>query len=156
MRQTRLRDWAFFVMIALMAGFASRAFLIHASTIVPAIDDTAGRAADMQSPISDKQPQGTAESSGPALNAYDGLYALKIGERVMVGKLILVYRGFDGQGRFKLDLAIPELGANTYYPYHFRRKDSGKTIRLNNYAFKILSARRTVLHLKAEDNSAGG
>ena len=143
-------------MIALMAGFASRAFLIHASTIVPVIDDTTGRAADITSPIRDKQPQGTARKSDPARNAYDSLYALKIGERVMVGKLILVYRGFDEQGRFKLDVAIPELDANTFYPYHFHRKDSVKTIKLNNYAFRVLSARRTVLHLKAEDNSAGG
>jgi hypothetical protein len=151
MRQTRLKDWAFFVMIALIAGFASRAFLIHADTVVPSRDETIGRAADIKSPIGDRQSQETAKKSDSARYAYNNFYALRVGEKVMVGKLILVYRGFDEEGRFKLDVAVPELDADAYYPYHFRRKDSAKTIKLNNYAFRVLSARRTVLHLQAAD-----
>ena len=156
MRKMRLRDWAFFVMVALMAGFASRAFLIHASTVAAGNDNTTGRAADVISPIGDNQPQDTAREPEPARYARNNTYALRIGERVKVGKLILVYRGFDKQGRYKLDVAIPELDANSFYPYHFRKGDSANTIKLNNYAFKVLSARRTVLHLQAEDDSTGG
>ena len=151
-----MMDWAVLLFIALIAGFASRSFLIHASAIVPEIADMNGQAAGSTSLTVNETPGYSGQKPKQAQNAFGNLHTLRIGEKVTVGKLLLVYRGFDEQGRFKLDVAIPDLDAHTFYPYQFRKKDSTKGIKINNYTFKVLSARRNVLHLQAEDGSIGG
>lgn len=156
MKKHRVMDWIFLLFIALIAGTASRSFLIHASSIVPETVENRGQAAGAAWLNGKGTPADTADNPKQVLNAFENLYTLRIGEKVRVGKLLLVYRGFDEQGRFNLDVAIPALDAHTFYPYHFRKKDFAKGIKLNIYAFKVLSVRRNVLHLQAEDNSTGG
>ena len=155
MKKAGLKDWILLLVIALICGFASRSFLIHASAVASSPDQVAVNSAVVSSTAKDGNTGYAGEQSRRTQNALGNMYILKINEKVKVGNLLVVYRGFDEQGQFKLDVAIPEFDAQAFYPYRFRKKDSKKGIKLANNAFKVLSARRKVLHLQAQDAPIG-
>jgi hypothetical protein len=67
------------------------------------------------------------------------------------GKSQIIYRGLDGDSKFKIDVVIPELDPNAFYGYRLSIDKARQGFRLAGQNFKLISARKSAIriwHLK--------
>ena len=66
---------------------------------------------------------------------------------IQIGKSKIVYRGLDGNAKFKIDVAILELDPNAFYRYRIPIKAAKKGFRLVGQNFRLISARKSAIEL---------
>jgi len=66
---------------------------------------------------------------------------------IQIGKSKIVYRGLDGNAKFKMDVAILELDPNALYRYRIPIKAAKKGFRLVGQNFRLISARKSAIEL---------
>jgi len=66
---------------------------------------------------------------------------------IKIGKSKVVYRGLDGNAKFKMDVVILELDPNAFYRYRIPIKAAKKGFRLVGQNFKLISARKSAIQL---------
>jgi hypothetical protein len=66
---------------------------------------------------------------------------------IQIGKSKIVYRGLDGNAKFKMDVAILELDPNALYRYRIPIKAAKKGFRLVGQNFRLISARKSTIEL---------
>ena len=66
---------------------------------------------------------------------------------IQIGKSKIVYRGLDGNAKFKMDVAILELDPNAFYRYRIPIKAAKKGFRLVGQNFRLISARKSAIEL---------
>ncbi len=71
-----------------------------------------------------------------------------------IGVAAIIYRGLEGSKKFRIDVMISELDPEVFYPYRFDIRGAKKGFRLANTKFKLLSARKSYLHLQLVDTKA--
>ena len=72
---------------------------------------------------------------------------LVLDREITFGKSKIVYRGLDGNAKFKMDVAILELDPNAYYRYRIPIKAAKKGFRLAGQNFRLISARKSAIQL---------
>ena len=70
-----------------------------------------------------------------------------------IGKSKIVYRGLDGNAKFKMDVAILELDPKAFYRYRIPIKAAKKGFRLAGHNFRLISARKSAIQLWRLKNS---
>ena len=63
------------------------------------------------------------------------------------GKSKIVYRGLDGNAKFKMDVVVLELDPNAYYRYRIPIKAAKKGFRLAGQNLRLISARKSAIQL---------
>jgi hypothetical protein len=66
---------------------------------------------------------------------------------IKFGKSKIVYRGLDGNAKFKMDVVILELDPNAFYRYRIPVKAAKKGFRLVGQNFRLISARKSAIQL---------
>ena len=66
---------------------------------------------------------------------------------IQIGKSKIVYRGLDGNAKFKIDVAILDLDPNSLYRYRIPIKAAKKGFRLVGQNFRLISARKSAIEL---------
>jgi len=66
---------------------------------------------------------------------------------IKFGKSKIVYRGLDGNAKFRMDVAILELDPNAFYRYRIPINDAKKGFRLAGQNFRLISARKSAIQL---------
>jgi hypothetical protein len=72
----------------------------------------------------------------------------QINRKQSAGKAEFIYRGLVGQSEFQIDIIIPELDPQVFYPYRFKISEAKKSFRLANHEYKLISAKKGALQLK--------
>ena len=72
---------------------------------------------------------------------------LVLDQDIKIGKSKIVYRGLDGNAKFKMDVVILELDPNAFYRYRIPIKAAKKGFRLVGQNFKLISARKSAIEL---------
>jgi hypothetical protein len=76
---------------------------------------------------------------------------LALNHEKAIGKSKIIYRGLDGDSKFKIDVVIPELDPNAFYGYRLSIDTARQGFRLAGQNFKLISARQSAIriwHLK--------
>jgi hypothetical protein len=76
---------------------------------------------------------------------------LALNHEKTVGKSIIIYRGLDGDSKFKIDVVIPELDPQAFYGYRLSIDKAHQGFRLGGQNYKLISARKSAIriwHLK--------
>ena len=63
------------------------------------------------------------------------------------GKSKIIYRGLDGDSKFKIDVVIPELDPNAFYGYRLSIDKARRGFRLAGQNFKLISARKSAVRI---------
>jgi hypothetical protein len=72
---------------------------------------------------------------------------LVLDQDTKIGKSKIVYRGLAGNAKFKMDVVILELDPNAFYRYRIPVKTAKKGFRLVGQNFRLISARKSAIHL---------
>lgn len=94
-----------------------------------------------------EQPGGrrqTLQTAGFGKN----LLMLPLEKPYSVGRIELIYRGLLNDGRFRVDVVIPELDPNRAYPREISVGDAKAAFRLAGERFRLLAANDIYLHLE--------
>ncbi len=76
---------------------------------------------------------------------------LALNHEKTIGKSKIIYRGLEGDSKFKIDVVILELDPQAFYGYRFEIDDARQGFRLAGQNFKLISARESAIqiwHLK--------
>ena len=76
---------------------------------------------------------------------------LALNHEKTIGKSKIIYRGLEGDSKFKIDVVILELDPQAFYGYRFPIDDARRGFRLAGHNFKLISARQSAIqiwHLK--------
>ena len=76
---------------------------------------------------------------------------LALNHEKTIGKSKIIYRGLEGDSKFKIDVVILELDPQAFYGYRFSIDDARQGFRLVGQNFKLISARKSAIqiwHLK--------
>jgi hypothetical protein len=76
------------------------------------------------------------------------LLMLPLEEPYPVGRIELIYRGLLNDGRFRVDVLIPELDPNRTYPREISVRDAKDAFQLAGERFRLLAANDIYLHLE--------
>jgi hypothetical protein len=88
---------------------------------------------------------------GAPLNPTKEKIRLVLNHEKAIGKSKIIYRGLDGDSKFKIDVVIPELDPNAFYGYRLSIDKARQGFRLAGQNFKLISARKSAIriwHLK--------
>ena len=66
---------------------------------------------------------------------------------IKIGKSKIVYRGLDGNAKFKMDVVVLELDPNAFYRYRIPIKAAKKEFRLAGQNFRLISARKSAIQI---------
>ncbi len=76
---------------------------------------------------------------------------LALNHEKTIGKSKIIYRGLEGDSKFRIDVVILELDPQAFYGYRFSIADARQGFRLAGQNFKLISARESAIqiwHLK--------
>ena len=73
---------------------------------------------------------------------------LMLDRDIKIGKSKIVYRGLDGNAKFKMDVVVLELDPNAFYRYRIPIKAAKKEFRLAGQNFRLISARKSAIQLR--------
>ena len=76
---------------------------------------------------------------------------LALNHEKTIGKSKIIYRGLEGDSKFKIDVVILELDPQAFYGHRFSIADARQGFRLVGQNFKLISARESAIqiwHLK--------
>jgi len=76
---------------------------------------------------------------------------LALNHEKTIGKSKIIYRGLEGDSKFRIDVVILELDPQAFYGYRFSIDDARQGFRLVGQNFKLISARESAIqiwHLK--------
>ncbi len=76
---------------------------------------------------------------------------LALNHEKTMGKSKIIYRGLEGDSKFRIDVVILELDPQAFYSYRFEIDDARQGFRLAGQNFKLISARESAIqiwHLK--------
>jgi hypothetical protein len=76
---------------------------------------------------------------------------LALNHEKTIGKSKIIYRGLEGDSKFKIDVVILELDPQAFYGYRFSIDNARQGFRLVGQNFKLISARESAIqiwHLK--------
>ncbi len=63
------------------------------------------------------------------------------------GKSKIIYRGLEGDSKFKIDVVILELDPQAFYGYRFSIDNARQGFRLVGQNFKLISARESAIQI---------
>ncbi len=72
---------------------------------------------------------------------------LALNHEKTIGKSKIIYRGLEGDSKFKIDVVILELDPQAYYGYRFSIDDARRGFRLAGQNFKLISARESAIQI---------
>jgi hypothetical protein len=72
---------------------------------------------------------------------------LALNHEKAIGKSKIIYRGLDGDSKFKIDVVIPELDPNAFYGYRLSIDTARQGFRLAGQNFKLISARQSAIRI---------
>ena len=151
MNETRSRDWfmiLFYTMICIVSlgllYFVVEAFSPKfSSELIPKNDVLSARF--MSDPRWDG---GYRDAQKEALsNPFKEKIMVLLDRDVKIGKSKIVYRGLDGNAKFKMDVVVLELDPNSFYRYRIPIKAAKKGFRLVGQNFRLISARKSAIQL---------
>ena len=73
---------------------------------------------------------------------------LQLNQKQSAGKSELTYRSLVGQSEFRIDVIIPELDPQVYYPHRVKISQAKKSFRLGNRNYQLIAAKKGALRLK--------
>ena len=157
MKTTQTIEWALLTILT-SAGIVSFGFLYYVFYgLVTTADDVKYTFKNVF-PYSGETVPVLSIDSGSALSATGNSASIEFANNVIsvevnqtreIGATAIIYRGLEGTNEFRIDVMIPELDSEVFYPYRFDIRDAEKSFRLADRQFRLLSARQTYLHLLA-------
>lgn len=72
---------------------------------------------------------------------------LALNHEKTIGKSKIIYRGLEGDSKFKIDVVILELDPQAFYGYRFSIDDARQGFRLAGQNFKLISARESAIQI---------
>ena len=152
MNETRSRYWfsiflyimISFVFLGLLFFVAEAFFPKTSAELIPRNDDLSAKF--MSSGGRWRGYDQASQKEAPS-NSSKNRVMLLIDQDSQIEKSKIVYRGLDGNAKFKLDVAILDLDPHAYYRYRIPIDDAKKGFRLVGQNFKLISARKSSIHL---------
>ena len=157
MKTTQTMDWALLTILTFAGifGFGILYYIFYG--ILTTADDVKYTFKNVF-PYSGETVPVLGTDSGPAVNESGKSVSIGFTNKVIsvalnqtreIGTATIIYRGLDGGKDFRIDVMILELDPEVFYPYRFNIRDAEKIFRLADKQFRLLSARKTYLHLLA-------
>ncbi len=72
---------------------------------------------------------------------------LALNHEKTIGKSKIIYRGLEGDSKFKIDVVIMELDPQAFYGHRFSIDDARQGFRLVGQNFKLISARESAIQI---------
>jgi len=155
MKKTQPHNWSyvFYYTLILIASLglivlvAEMFFPSPSPELMPRRDALSARF--MNTASGDIRPQETP-TGAPSIPAKEKIL-LALNHEKTIGKSKIIYRGLDGDSKFKIDVVIPELDPNAFYLYRISIDKAHQGFRLAGHNFKLISARKSAIriwHLK--------
>jgi hypothetical protein len=82
-------------------------------------------------------------------DAERGVARLVIDQPLVLGTHRLLYRGFEPDGRIRIDVVVPALDPHTAYPYRFTLSEAREGFRMADRHLRLRSARGDRIRLEA-------
>ncbi len=155
MKETQPHNWSY-VFYYILGSLAFLGLLLLAAELFfPARSPESIPKRDARSARFISSPEGDTRSpvtSGRVLSspARDKIVLARNQEKT-IGKSKIIYRGLEGNSKFKMDVVIPELDPDAFYGYRFPIDDARRGFRLVGQNFKLISVRESAIqiwHLK--------
>ena len=153
MKPTRSREW-FYVSALFICGILVFSTLyVFATLFIPAAADVRDYYAGVVDFVEEAnfQEPAAVHAAAPAATGFPEMLALKLYEKEREGELILIYRGLETGGRFRLDVTLPQMDARAVYTRVFEISEARKGFKVAGRRFTLIAARETFLHLKLDD-----
>jgi hypothetical protein len=153
MKPTRSREW-FYVSAQFVGGILVFSTLyVFATLFIPPATDVRDYYAGVVDFVEEAnfQEPAAVHAAAPGASGFPEMLALKLHEKEREGGLILVYRGLETGGRFRLDVTLPQMDARAVYARVFEISEARNGFNVADRRFTLVSARETFLHLKLSD-----
>ncbi len=75
---------------------------------------------------------------------------IAVDKTIQLGRAKIVYRGMEGRGTFVLDVNIPALDPEYYYPHQFQIDEARKGFHLAGQKLKLVQIRKNFIELKMD------
>ena len=150
MNTTETQQW-FYLLISTIAGIAVFGlFYVLAVFFIPPAEDVRDYYAGVVHFTQESLPPQNRVRVvvPPPGEIYKDFYGLKRNEPMRIDHYRVIYRGLEGSGRFKLEMANTKLDPKSFYTLTFQPETPSGTIRIGNQIFSVLSARTSILHLR--------
>jgi hypothetical protein len=151
MKKTQPHNWSYFIyytlgsilFLGLLFVVAEMFFPATSPELIPRRDSVSARF--ISNPSWDTRPQDTPgrDLSNPAREKI----LLSLNHEKTIGRSKIIYRGLEGDSKFKMDVVIPELDPQAFYGYRFPIDDARQGFRLIGQNFKLISARKTAIQI---------
>ena len=149
MKTTETEQWLYLIVFTVVGVITFGLLYLFAATTIPPAKDVRDYYAGVVHFVEESLPAQNQVRVviPPPGEVYKDIFSLQIDKTTPIGDYLVIYKGFESHGRFKLDVANTRLDAKTFYSYTFAEDDIARGIRIGDERFRVLSARRAVLHL---------
>jgi hypothetical protein len=153
MKITRSQEWLHLIAFFVCGVLVFCLLYLFAIRFIPPAEDVRDYYAGVVVFVEEAGFQEPAATTNAPIvaTAFPGMPVLELNEEKRVGGLILVYRGLEAGGRFRLDVRVPEMDRQSVYRRVFEISEARDGFRIADRRFTLVSARETFLHLKLVD-----
>jgi hypothetical protein len=148
MKTTESQQWLHLIVFTLAGIAVFGMFYLMAVAFIQPARDVRDYYAGVVAFTEESIPGYTPVAVPPPGEVYRDFFALKTGDKVRIGDYLVIYRGRQSGGRFKLEVANTQLDTQSFYNYSFETGKAAEPIRIGSQRFRVLSARSTILHLQ--------
>jgi hypothetical protein len=137
MKTTRTNEWLYFLTFALACVVVfSVVYYLFGNLFTPAFRQPEPYAAaysqKTRQDLKRQMESGITSSPKPTEKIEIG-----INQKIRIGNAFIIYRGLEGRSQFKVDVVVPELDPQAFYPYVLNIGDARKGFRLRNRDFEL-------------------